>query len=195
MSKLTGGIAAFAVVVLYGSSTAAAANLSIPIDTAISAGLAVGERTELVTVATADLAGSTCDVRSVRRDQSTSNRGNDLIVTSGQGSTTLTDVEREPAAVTEGEAIMLGETVTVVLEMGPDEAFAGGIDVEFDCPDAAPVEAGDGGATPTDTPTAVAEPGQIPETGAETTVAALLGGLFVVSGAALRRLARRPIGV
>lgn len=192
-----GAIAALSVVVFCSSTTAQAASLSIPIDTAISAGVAVGEPTELVSVATADLAGSNCAVRSVRRDQTASNQGNDLIVTSGQGSTTLTDVEREPGAATEGEPITLGDTITVVLEMGPDETFAAGIDIEFDCVEAAAGETGEGGTAPAGTPppTAAAEPRLIPETGAETTVATLLGALFILSGAALRRLAQRPIGV
>lgn len=154
----------------------------------------MGDETELVTIATADLAGSTCDVRSVRRDRTAVNQDNDLIVTSGQESTTLTDVEREPGAVTEGGPITLGDTITVVLEIGPDEAFAAGLDIEFDCA-ADPIGVtGEPGSVPANAPalTADADSDVLPDTGANTKLLALLGGLLVVSGIALLGLTRRP---
>ena len=180
-------------------ATAHAADLTIPIDTSIDSGIAAEEEAELETVATGDLEGATCEVRSVRRDdaQVATNDGNDLVVRSGQDSTTLDDVEREPGAVTEGRAITLGATVSVTLVMGEDERFAAGIDVELDCALSEETSAALEQAPPADTAETAAEPAEaapadLPATGSDDLVGALVGLVLVVVGSALVLVARGP---
>lgn len=81
-----------------------------------------------------DLVGSSCDVSSRAENQSSVHPGNDLIVASGGQQLTLADVEREPGAVTSAEGLLvLGEQVTVTLEMGPDGVFSAGMNLELRC--------------------------------------------------------------
>ena len=114
-------------------ATAAAADISVPLDTVVANGVAAGERFELALVSTSDLAGETCLVRAVHGGNAAAHPGNDLIVTSGD-ETTLTDVERESGATTEADdPITLANTITVELLMGPDQHYGGDIDLEFEC--------------------------------------------------------------
>lgn len=194
VSKWAVAGATLTMTVMLWATTAHAADVSIPIETVIEAGFAEGELVELATVPSADLVGATCTVRSVHSSDVT-NRGNDLIVSSGNSSTTLTDVEREPGAVTEGSSITLGPNMTVSLLIGPDEQFAGEIDLELGCEgggiDAAGVNEA-AAADPADAATPTVTPqGQLPATGWEATPA-ILALAFLVVGSALRLAARRP---
>lgn len=169
-----------------GSSTVHATDLKIPIDTVIVSGVTEGEVVEVAEVAAGMVLGQTCDVRSVHRGQGAPHPGNSLIVSSGQEITTLTDVERERAAVTDGTgAITLSELITVSLEMGPDEIFEGDIDIEIDCQQQP-------AAVAPATESATTAPTELPATGQGTTVGLLLGVLFVASGTVLITTARRP---
>ncbi len=119
---------------LAGSSTAYAADVDIPIDTVIVSGVAEGNDVELASVASAGFAGQSCTVRAVRDGEGPVHEGNDLSISSGDDTVVLANVEREPAATTDGsDAITLGDVITIELTMGSDEAFAGDIVVEFDC--------------------------------------------------------------
>lgn len=168
-------IAVIAVGTLAGSSTVAAAELSIPIDTVITGGVAEGEQIELTVVSSGPLTGQTCTVRAIGGGADV-HAGNDLIVSSGDGVATLMDVERAAGSVTEGDApLTLGDVITVELRMGAAGEFGGDIDLELDCPDAA-----------ADTL------GALPETGAPTTVALVLAILLIAAGGVLVWTSRRP---
>lgn len=187
MKKLIGAAVLVLMVGLAsGPSTVHATDLTIPIDTVIVSGVTEGEVVEVAEVAAGMVLGQTCDVRSVHRGQGEPHPGNSLIVSSGQEITTLTDVERERSAVTDGTgAITLSELITVSLEMGRDEIFEGDIDIEIDC-QPQPAAAAPPTTSATDAPT------ELPATGQGTTVGLLLGVLFVASGVVLITTARRP---
>ena len=206
--KMWMGAAAVIGVVMIQAGSVHAADLIVPIDTVIEAGVPSGEEVELETVATADLDGATCEVRAVRRgsDQIETNSGNDLVVESGQDVAILEDVERTSRAVTAGSGITLGPSVTVKLVMGEEGRFSGGIDVEFDCglfevtgratteSTSTAVESSDEPAQPADTmdPVSTATLTDLPDTGAEMVAGALIGLALLSIGAALVLVARRP---
>lgn len=81
-----------------------------------------------------DLIGMGCEVSSTAENQSSVHPGNDLVVASGHDQLMLADVEREPGAVTSTDgSLMLGEQVTVTLEMGPDGTFSAGMKIQMQC--------------------------------------------------------------
>lgn len=135
MGGLIGGIVvAIAATALAVPASASDADLVIPIDTLIVAGVAAGDAVELTTVSSGPLEGRTCDARAIRRQGGPVHAGNDLVVRSGTARLLLADVERDPDATTAGaEPIELGGTVTVELAMGPTELFAGDVVVELEC--------------------------------------------------------------
>ena len=181
---------------LATGSTAQAADLSIPIDTGYGSGVAVGQEVELASVGAADLAGRQCAVSAVRRDSATDvNSGNDIVVSSGASSVTLSDVEREAGAETAGDELVLGERIVVVLVMGPDEEFAAELDVRFECAPPPPAAGGDPSATNEPMPStapAVLD-GDLPATGDEAVALTLLGVGLTALGAGLVIAARRPV--
>jgi hypothetical protein len=176
------GLAAVAV-----PSTAHAADLSIPLDSMIVSGVAQAEQVELALVASDRLTGQTCSLRAVHGESAAVHPGNDLVVTSGDGTATLPDVERAPGAITDGSAaITLGEVIKVDLVMGPDEQFGGDMELELDC-DGAPAPATDPSALP------ATDPSALPVTGPwSTAIGLLLGTLLIVAGYGLTVLARPP---
>ncbi len=87
-----------------------------------------GVRTVLATMAVpGDLVGQVCSVESRAENNSSVHPGNDLVITSGSASATLSDIESSPGAVTTAAGTMtLGDEVTVTLVMGPDGVFSAG---------------------------------------------------------------------
>jgi LPXTG-motif cell wall-anchored protein len=204
-----GAPAAAIAVALVPVGVASAADLTIPIDTLIDAGVAEGQEAPLETVATGALEGATCSVRSVRDDdRGETHPGNDLVVTSSGETLTLANVEGSAAVVEGSSTITLGPTISVTLMMGSDEVFAAGITIEFDCGVTAvtalpaqeeppgtdtPIADATAAAATTDA-AATATPPDLPGTGSATTTASLLLGVaFVSIGAALMLVARRPV--
>ncbi|MGI9584957.1 MAG: DUF7507 domain-containing protein [Acidimicrobiia bacterium] len=127
-------LAALVALLTVGVAVAQAAVIEVSIDTVVRAD--EGTVTYLATENTpADLIGTMCISVAEARNQSSVHPGNDLIVSSGGESVTLEDVERSPGATTTaGGPLTLGPTVTISLEMGPDEVFSGGITVKIlDC--------------------------------------------------------------
>lgn len=116
---------------VVGIAVAHAAVIEIPIDTVVYAD--EGSVTPLATADTPqDLVGTACGVVAEAKNQSSVHPGNDLIVSSGDDSVVLRDVERAPGAVTEGGGpVTLGTSVTVSLRMGKDEVFSGGVAVKL----------------------------------------------------------------
>jgi hypothetical protein len=78
--------------------------------------------------------GQICTVTARSENQSSVHPGNDLVVESGGSQVLLPDVEAEPGGtVTAQEDLVLGDEITVMLIMGPDERFSAGIDVHVEC--------------------------------------------------------------
>jgi hypothetical protein len=166
------------------SASAQEADLVIPLDTVIVDGGDEGTRAELAEASSGPLEGETCAVRAVHRGEGT-HQGNSLIVISGANSTFLADVERVPEAETEATVpLTLADIITVELEIGPDSAFDGDIDVEFDC---SPLSAEQALAAES----ASGEQTSLPVTGGEALAGFLLAVVLITSGSALLVLARR----
>lgn len=83
-----------------------------------------------------ELVGATWDVAAIAGNQESVHPDNDLIVSSGQDSLVLEDVEGEAFLErTSAGSMTLRSQITVTLMMGQDEVFSGGITVEVRCPD------------------------------------------------------------
>jgi hypothetical protein len=173
--------------VLSAGTAVEAADLAIPLDRVVGPGEAAGTQFEVADVASADLNGATCIVRSVRRVEGPVVRGNDLIVMSGGTSTTLTDVEGEPEAVVEGPSITLGPTIVVTLVVGEGGEYTGLINLELD-----DCSLGDTGAADESRST---EGGILPVSGASLLWFTILGVLLIVGGAAAVAARSRSGGV
>lgn len=127
MKRILAVGAAAVCLVAAGIPTVLAAALEIPVETVVRA-----EEGSITVLAVADTpedyVGLACVGTAEARNQPSVHPGNDLIVTSGEDSIVLLDVEREPNAVTSASSpLVLGSTVTVSLRMGPDEVFSGGL--------------------------------------------------------------------
>jgi hypothetical protein len=170
--------------VLSGGSAVEAADLAIPLDQEVGPGEAAGTQFKVAEVASADLNGATCIVRSVRRVEGPVVRGNDLIVMSGGASATLTDVEGEPGAVVEGPSITLGPTIVVTLVVGEGGEYTGLMNLELD--DCSLRAADDSEST---------AGGILPMSGASLLWFTILGVLLVVGGVAAVAARSRSGGV
>ncbi|MDX2379823.1 MAG: hypothetical protein QNM02_08705, partial [Acidimicrobiia bacterium] len=125
--------AVFSAALLAGSSTARAADATIPLDTTIVAGTA-GDQVELAEVAGGLLIGRTCDLTAIHAETGAPHPDNDLVVSSGADVVTLADVERASGAVTPATApLMIGDTIRIEVILGPDAAFGGDVALEVDC--------------------------------------------------------------
>ncbi len=123
-----------------------AADLSLPTDTVIRG--EAGSLIELGRVAVAqDLAGPLCTWEASVTNQESSHPGNDILVVSGDTTLTLTGVEDEAGKVTTNRgSVYLASEVVVLLRMGPDEVFSGGLDLTIRYDQCGPP------STPTTTP-------------------------------------------
>jgi hypothetical protein len=142
---ILGGIAVFTAIRLYQlrsepvapnvpESVPQAANegviLSIPIDSVVRG---PGEH-ELATQKVDEYSGLVCTVTVTGRNQESVHPDNNLIVSSGSGSVVLENVEGEAGGTISANGVLtLGNSVTVKLDMGPDEVFSAGMDVSLDC--------------------------------------------------------------
>lgn len=171
---LLAGVAVFTAVRLYqlrgetvaptspdSMPAAAGTIIEIPIDTVIRG---PGQHL-LATKDVSEYSGLSCSAYILAANQESVHPDNDLIVTSGQSSVILEDVEGDPFSdtVAEGE-LLLSDSVSVTLDMGPDEVFSAGLTVTLDCKQPTPTPMPDltsctemvfslSGATPTPTPT------------------------------------------
>jgi hypothetical protein len=127
LKRILASLAAMAALLIIGMPIAQASLFEISIDTVITAG--EGSITTLGTTDTPpDLIGMSCIGVVEATNQLSAHPGNDLIVSSGDDSIVLEDVERESGAVTAADApLTLGSSVTVSLHMGSDEIFSGGL--------------------------------------------------------------------
>jgi len=125
--------AAAAILVLAAGPASAIDDIVIPIDS-----VAFGTEGEIIEVASVavepDLVGSTCSLELEADNNGSVHPGNDLIVTTGGESGTIPDVESAPGQVTIVDAdVVLGDTVLVELQFGPDGVTSGGLILTFDC--------------------------------------------------------------
>jgi len=148
---ILGGVAIFTAIRLYQlrnqpvaptipKSEPAAANegviIAIPINTKVSGS---GQHV-LATKDVSQYSGLSCTVSAIAKNQSSVHLGNDIVVSSDNSdSVTLEDVEREAGVSTNAEEeLILGNLVTVTLNMGPDNSFSAGMEVSLDCKEPPP---------------------------------------------------------
>lgn len=108
--------------------------ISIPVSTVVR-NIGVGKSKVLATKdVDQQYEGMTCSVKAGAENQGSVHPGNNLVITSGNNSVTLEDVERAPKVTTvaSGE-LTLGEQVSVSLVMGQDNVFSAGMNVVLAC--------------------------------------------------------------
>jgi len=128
-------ISTVGIAVLMAAAPAAAQPgvFTIPIDTVVRQ--PQGSITLLATFdVPPDQQGLTCSADSVATNQQSVHPNNDLLVQTGGSTEVIPDVEAQPDGTSEIVApVVLGETLTVSLRMGPDGVFSGGLVVTVDC--------------------------------------------------------------
>ena len=137
------GVALMSMVPLSGvaSATSSTAEISIPVSTVVR-NIGVGNSKVLVTKdIDEDAQGMTCSVKAGAENQGSVHPGNNLVITSGDSSVTLEDVERAPNVTTSANGeLTLDESVAVSLVMGKDNVFSAGMDVVLSCEDVPEIE-------------------------------------------------------
>jgi hypothetical protein len=115
--------------VALGASPASAADLTLPAGTVIEA--AEGSLVELGRVPVdTDRAGPRCTWEASVTNQESVHPGNDILVVSGDSTLVLSDIEASAGKVTSNSgSVYLVDEVVVLLRMGPDEIFSGGLDL------------------------------------------------------------------
>ncbi len=129
--RLGVGLALAASATLLGAAPALAADLSLPIDTVVTAD--EGALIELGRIPVdSGLAGPLCVWEASVTNQDSAHPGNDIVITSGGTTLVLADIEATPGKVTTNSgSVHLADEVVVTLRMGPDGIFSGGLDVDI----------------------------------------------------------------
>ena len=84
--------------------------------------------------------GLVCTVEVISQNQASVHIGNDLLITTGGVVTVIEDVEAEPdASVDLSVDLLIGETISFQLRMGPDWVSSLGFDLALNCDDTEPV--------------------------------------------------------
>ena len=100
--------------------------VQIPVDTVVRGEPGSIHLLAEVTVP-AEKVGAQCSVHETSENNRSVHPNTDLIVTSGGGSVTLFDVEREGGGRTDGDGLLtLGETARIDVRLGADGVFSGG---------------------------------------------------------------------
>ncbi len=128
-----------ALITLAASTGLATANtnqtiISIPVETVVWK-IGVGN-TKVLASETVDekYRDMICSVSASAENQGSVHPGNDLVITSGNDSVTLSDVERASGVeTTSNGALTLDQSVSVALVMGQDDVFSAGMDVVLTC--------------------------------------------------------------
>ncbi len=144
----------------FASPASAIDDISIPID-----GVVRGAPGDVITVASTtvdpELVGATCQAELTDRNNESTHPNNDLIITSGESTRTLEDVETEANSVTVVPGtITLGESVVVQIRLGSDGVSSSGLDLVFDCTQAPATTVP--APTTTEVPTEVLPETQVP---------------------------------
>jgi LPXTG-motif cell wall-anchored protein len=97
----------------------------------------------------AALVGETCTVTGQSENNGSVHPGNNLIIATGSTSATVVGTEDTPGQIVNGTgSVVLGESVVVSVEFGPDGVTSGGVTLTFVCQPAPPeggVDTGAGG--------------------------------------------------
>jgi LPXTG-motif cell wall-anchored protein len=130
---LIGTVIAMAGVLASAGMVAAEPEIVVPIDD-----IEAGPPGSIVIVGEADVEPEfqnvECIATAIVRNQESEHPNNDLLITSGDDTIVIPDVESHAFDTTEYLLpIVLGPTVSVALRLGGDGYFSGGIDVQFDC--------------------------------------------------------------
>lgn len=125
-------LAAFTLTVVTVTAALAAPTIVIPIDTVVRA--PAGSVTRLAEAdVPPNLVGFNCTGFATAENQDSVHPNNDLILTSGGTTAVLPDVEGTPYEISVATGtLLLGETITVDLLMGPDGVFSGGMEIVID---------------------------------------------------------------
>jgi LPXTG-motif cell wall-anchored protein len=95
----------------------------------------------------AALVGETCTVTGQSENNGSVHPGNNLIIATGSSSTTVAGTEDTPGQIVNGTgSVVLGESVVVSVEFGPDGVTSGGVTLTFACQPALPEGGVDKGA-------------------------------------------------
>jgi hypothetical protein len=125
-------LAAFTLTVVAVTGASAAPAIVIPIDTVVRAPYESITRLAEIDVPS-DLVGYTCTGFATAVNQDSVHPNNDLILTSGETTAVLDDVEGSPNKVTPASGTLtLGDSITVDLLMGKDGVFSGGMAIVID---------------------------------------------------------------
>ena len=135
MRRVLTAVIAFFIVVLP-SRAFADDEVTLPINTVVRA--APGSIIELgqMPIRTSLVGGSSCTWTAVVKNQHSVHPGNDVLIRSGQSELTLAGVEDTADKVTSSTgSVYLVDVVVVLLRMGPDGVFSGGMDltVQYGC--------------------------------------------------------------
>jgi LPXTG-motif cell wall-anchored protein len=156
MKKLLTGIALVAAGLFASAGMVSAEpEIVVPIE-----GIQAGPAGSIVVVGTAavepQFRNVPCIATAIVRNQASEHPNNDLIISSGNDTIVIPDVESRAFETEEFMLpIVLGESVTVSLRLGSDGYFSGGLDVQFDCTQNIP--------SSSDAPTTVAPVTTVPE--------------------------------
>jgi hypothetical protein len=87
-----------------------------------------------------ELIGMVCSVNATAENQGSVHPGNNIVVSSGDGSVKLVNVEREANGITNAERkLAMSSDLTVTLVLGEDKVFSGGMNVNLKCEKPEPV--------------------------------------------------------
>lgn len=131
----------FVVVVWMAVMPAATATADAPSGPSISVPVSdvvfgtPGSSHQLASVAVdAALQGATCAVMATGENNDSVHPGTTLVVSSGGGTVTISDVESSPEVVNPATGtLVLGAQIVVEVTLGSDGVFSGGVDVQLIC--------------------------------------------------------------
>ena len=139
MRKIIGGLATLgllAAVLTMAATTAQASDLSFEVGYTIKRG-PVGSLVDIGGKnVPEDLQGRTCDVTLMTENNDSIHNGNDVIISSGDGSVTFKNVESEANKNTTypAQSLTLGGALSAQLRFGEDKVTSSGFQVMVDCP-------------------------------------------------------------
>jgi hypothetical protein len=137
MKKLLISLTMFTLLLGIGSSVGASTNtdqqINIPVNTVIRGDVGSSHTLSEQSIEQ-DLIGMTCSVDATAENQRSVHPGNNIVVSSGEQTVTLENVEREANGITKATGkLILSNTLKVTLILGEDKVFSGGLTVNLHC--------------------------------------------------------------
>jgi hypothetical protein len=120
-------------IVMTGGTAGAVDDIVVSIDS-----VAFGDEGDRIPISEqavpAELVGATCTGDLTVTNNESAHNGNNLIITTGGVETPVPDVEAEENLTLEiSGSIVLGDTLTVEMELGPGGVTSGGLTLTLDC--------------------------------------------------------------